>query len=377
MKKNTAAALLTLAAAALLATATLPRALSAAPPAPPSAIPLPTTPEERPTAVALQLPYIVGADISWVQQREDAGTKYSDKGETKDILAILKDHGFNYIRLRVFNDPTKATPRDRPYSPQGYCDVAHTITMGKRVKAAGMGLLIDFHYSDAWADPAKQFAPSAWAALTPDQTATALHDWTQKTVQQMKDAGAQPDIVQIGNEITPGMMTDKDGTTQKWPQLAAYLKSGIAAVHDVDPKIAVMLHIDTGGNNRATRDWVDSALAQGVEFDVLGLSCYTKWQGPPEKWQANFEDLATRYRKLRFVMAEVDAQAVEANDIMQSLPGKRGLGTFIWEPTANNANQALFAQPTARGGDAPLPALPDKMAAYDKVMQKYALKKLP
>jgi arabinogalactan endo-1,4-beta-galactosidase len=375
MNKVVLATCVTLAAAAV--TTTLFRQATAATPTTPLQTAVaPLTPQNSPTPVAMKLPYIIGADISWVQQREDAGTRYSDKGQTKDILAILKDHGFNYIRLRVFNDPTKSTPKDRPYSPQGYCDVAHTITMGKRVKAAGMGLLINFHYSDAWADPSKQYAPSAWADLTPQQTATALHDWTKKTVQQMKDAGAAPDMVQVGNEIPPGMLIDEGGTTQKWSQLTAYLNAGISAVREVDPKIALMLHLDTGGNNRATRDWVEAALSQNVEFDVLGLSCYVKWQGPADKWKANFEDLAMRYPKLRFVMAEVDAQAVEANDIMKALPGQRGLGTFIWEPTANNANQALFAQPTGRGGG-PLGVLEEKMAAYDKVVEKYDIKKLP
>src|SRR5262245_11072019 len=103
--------------------------------------------------------FIVGADVSSVQAAEDRGVKYSDKGVQKDILAIVKDHGFNFIRLRVFNDPTKPTQRDRPYSMQGYCDLPHTIMMAKRVKALGMGLLIDFHFSDSWADPGKQFTP--------------------------------------------------------------------------------------------------------------------------------------------------------------------------------------------------------------------------
>src|SRR6185436_9485625 len=118
--------------------------------------------QETPAVTAgAPLPYIIGADISWVQQREEAGVKYSDKGVQKDILEILKDHGFNYIRLRVFVDPTKPTPSDRrAYAPQGHCDLPHTIAMGKRVKAAGMGLMIDFHYSDSWADPGKQHVPS-------------------------------------------------------------------------------------------------------------------------------------------------------------------------------------------------------------------------
>ena len=116
--------------------------------------------------------------------------RYSENGVVKDVLAILKDHGFNSIRLRVFNDPTKATPRDRPYSPQGYCDLPHTIAMGQRVKKAGMRLLIDFHYSDAWADPDKQYTPSAWAGLSFEDLVKKMHDWTKVTVTQMKEAGA-------------------------------------------------------------------------------------------------------------------------------------------------------------------------------------------
>jgi len=147
---------------------------------------------------------IVGADISSVQAAEDRGVRYSDRGVQKDILEILRDHGFNYIRLRVFNDPTRPTPRDRPYSPQGYCDLPHTIAMAKRVKAMGMGLLIDFHYSDSWADPGKQFTPSAWADLPFDELVTRMRDWTADAIAQLRAAGATPDMVQIGNEITPG-----------------------------------------------------------------------------------------------------------------------------------------------------------------------------
>jgi arabinogalactan endo-1,4-beta-galactosidase len=326
-----------------------------------------------------RIPYIVGADISWVQQREAAGTRYSDNGTPKDILEILKSHGFNYIRLRVFNDPTKATPRDRPYSPQGFCDLPHTIAMAKRVKAAGMGFLIDFHYSDAWADPQKQYSPSAWANIPAEELPKAIRQWTRSAVQQMTDAGVQPDMVQIGNEITPGMMMDKGGTVNNWPVLASFLKAGIAGVRDVSPQIIVMLHLDRGGDltfdgtlggaNRTTHAWIDNALAQSVEFDILGLSCYQRWQGPPAGWKANFADLAAHYPKLKFVIAECDAQALDTNDVMKSLPENRGLGTFIWEPEANNANQQLF---DTRGA-----VIPARMEAYDQVVGKYGLKKIP
>jgi arabinogalactan endo-1,4-beta-galactosidase len=304
---------------------------------------------------------IIGADISSVQAAESRGVHYSDNGERKDILAILKDHGFNYIRLRVFNDPTKPTPRDRPYSPDGFCDLPHTIEMAKRVKAMGMGLLIDFHYSDSWADPGKQFTPSAWADLPFDDLVTRMHDWTKDAISRMRDAGVQPDMVQIGNEITPGMMTDRGGSSRNWDQLGRLLKAGIAAVREVNPKILVMLHIDKGGDNQATRRWVDAALAQGVSFDILGESCYTRWQGAPAGWRANFDDLAMRYPKLSFVIAEVGSEAAEAVDIMGGLPDGRGLGTFIWEPTSNLNGQALFDNTGA--------VIPERMAVYDKVLR--------
>lgn len=311
--------------------------------------------------------YIVGADISWVPQREAAGAHYSDNGQQQDILAILKSHGFNYIRLRTFVDPTQSTPRDRPYSPQGFCDLPHTIAFAKQIKAAGLHLLIDFHYSDSWADPGKQFTPSSWKNLSFPDLVQKLHDYTKDAVTQLKDAGAEPDMVQVGNEITPGMLTDGPnggGSTKNWDQLAQLLTAGLSAVKEVDPKILTMLHIDRGGDNPGTVRWVDAALAHNVHFDVLGLSCYQRWQGPPEKWKANFDDLAKRYPNLKFVMAEVDAHALQANAIMRALPDHRGLGTFIWEPTANNAGQALFDN---QGN-----VIPAKMAEYDQLKQMLA-----
>jgi arabinogalactan endo-1,4-beta-galactosidase len=302
--------------------------------------------------------FIIGADISSVQAAEARGVRYSDDGEPKDFLTILKSHGFNYIRLRVFNDPTKPTPRDRAYSLDGYCDLPHTIEMAKRVKAMGLGLLIDFHYSDSWADPGKQFTPSAWADLPFDGLVTAMHDWTKDAITRLRDAGAQPDIVQIGNEITPGLMTDRGGSARNWEQLGRLLKSGIAAVKEVDPKIQVMLHVDKGGDNLATRRWVDAAIAQGIQFDILGQSCYSRWQGPPSGWKANFDDLAMRYPNLSFIIAEVGSEPRESIEIMRSLPDRRGLGTFIWEPTSNGNGQALFDNQGA--------VIPAKMAIYDE-----------
>ncbi len=331
------------------------------------------------TSVVTHAPakYIVGADISAVPAAEDRGTHYSDNGVQKDILQILQDHGFNYVRLRVFVEP--ANPGG--YSPQGYCDLPHTIAMAKRVKTAGMGLLIDFHYSDTWADPAKQTKPLAWRELAFPDLVKRLHDYTRDAVAQLKAAGAEPDMVQVGNEITPGMLLNRmpaggrgggaardvsaqpEGSVRDWTKLGILLKAGISAVKEVDPAILVMLHIDKGGDNAATRNWVDHALAEGVTFDILGESCYTQWQGKPDSWQANFDDLVRRYPKLSFVIAEVADEVHATNAIMRSLPDHRGLGTFIWEPTQNGNRQGLFD----RNGR----VLPDKMGQYDQVVKDY------
>jgi arabinogalactan endo-1,4-beta-galactosidase len=342
-------------------------------PAKPAAGADPATPAPADAAAAgLKIPkeaFIIGADISAVQAAEDRGVRFSDNGVQKDILQILKDHGFNYARLRIFNDPTRATGQ-AAYSARGYCDLAHTIAMSKRIKAAGMGLLIDFHYSDSWADPAKQHTPGAWRDLPFDGLVKALHDYTKDCVTALKDAGAEPDMVQIGNEITPGMMNDHNsggGGTRNWAQLGALLKAGIAAVHEVDPKIQIMLHIDKGGDNRATRAWVDAALAQGVEFDILGQSCYTQWQGTPAQWKANFDDLVTRYPNLRFNIVEIGDQVRSTYDIMHNLPDHRGTGTFVWEPTQNGNRQGLFDN---RGA-----VIPAKMGVYDQIVKEYLAQK--
>ena len=143
--------------------------------------------------------------------------------------------------------------------------------------------------------------------------------------------------------------------------LATLLKAGISGVKAVDPGILIVLHIDRGGDNAATRRWVDNALAHGVAFDILGESCYTRYQGPPATWKANFDDLAARYPKLSFIIAEVAYETADSNEIMHNLPDHRGLGTFIWEPTKWEG-PALF---DAKGSTKP------EIDVYPKMAEEY------
>jgi arabinogalactan endo-1,4-beta-galactosidase len=194
--------------------------------------------------------------------------------------------------------------------------------------------------------------------------------------------------VQIGNEITPGMMTDRadnGGSARNWNQLARLLNAGISGVEDVDPKLLTMLHITLAGDNPGTRRWVDNAISHGVKFDVLGESCYIEFQGQPNGWKTNFDDLAKRYPQLHFVCAEIADEVRPANDIMHGLPNHQGLGTFIWEPTQNGNRQGLFTSaPRRRRQAATAPAvqppttrpgavIPAKMNVYDQIVKDYGL----
>jgi beta-galactosidase len=270
---------------------------------------------------------MLGADISFLPQLEDQGIQFSDKGVTKDAIEILKDHGFNYVRLRIFNDPA----RDSGYAPQkGYCDLEHTKKMARRVKAAGMKLLLDFHYSDYWADPGKQYKPAAWRHLNFTELKKAVYDYTKLVIEELKAQGTSPDMVQVGNEINHGILWD-DGSVMNIDQTAQLLNAGTAAVRAVDPNVQMMLHVALGGQNHESVFFIDHMLARGVHFDVIGQSYYPKWHGTLDDLQNNLTDLVRRYNR-DIILVEYSALKDEVNKIVFELPGGRGKGTCIWEP---------------------------------------------
>jgi arabinogalactan endo-1,4-beta-galactosidase len=333
-------------------------------------------------------PYFLGADITWTQQDVAGGATYVDNGVKKPILQLLKDHGFNYIRLRTFVDPTQSAPNPAggtftPYSTQGFGDITHTVAYAQQIKAAGMGLLLDFHYSDTWADPGKQVKPAAWAGDDLASAVTHLHDYTKADIQALVAGGGRPDIVQLGNEITPGMLLSPGtalGASSKagWPQLAQLLKAGIAGVHEVDPTIKIMLHIDKGGDLNTSVAFINNAVANGVTFDIFGESCYVAFQGAPSGWQTTFSGLASKFPNLKFVMAEYNAdpngqtdnELRQANDIVFNLPNHQGQGTFFWEPTRqpNAQNPGIF---TVSGNV--YTAIPACINQYDQMKTAYGL----
>lgn len=300
---------------------------------------------------------ILGADISWLPQFESEGKLFYQSDKATDAIKILKDHGFNYIRLRIFNDPRA----DSGYSKKGYCDLEGTKKMALRIKALGMGFLLDFHYSDNWADPGKQHIPSAWKGLSYAQLQDSVRAFTQNVLSALKQQGTLPDMVQIGNEINHGIM---------WPManikhldtLAGCLKAGIAGTKAVGKHIKIMLHIACGGQNKESVYFMDNMLKRGVQFDIIGESYYPEWHGTLTDLKNNLTDLSTRYKQ-DIIVVEYSEHKAEVSDIVFNLPANKGKGSFIWEPL--NYHEAVFdksGKPNAF------------LDIYPKIAEKYRIK---
>ena len=320
-------------------------------------------PREQAYAAELSDPdtFIKGVDISTLQAIEAKGIKYYDQvngqRQEKELLAILKEHGVNYVRLRVWNNPVHS---------EGFNDADHLITMAQRVKAAGMKLLVDFHYSDFWADPGQQVKPDAWKNLTFPELKQAVYDYTAEVMNGLKAVNAYPDMVQIGNEINNGMMLP-DGSTSQFAKLAELLKEGVRAVRETTPDgqtTKIMIHLAEGGDNHKFRSFFDQVEAQDVDYDVIGMSYYPYWHGTFQQLKTNMDDMAARYGK-QIVVAEtayphtledvdgpgniagadqVRIAGFEATPENQKLvtelvmntvahvEDNKGLGIFYWEP---------------------------------------------
>lgn len=276
-------------------------------------------------------PFIIGADLSWCQEREYWGVKYADNGVVKDVFDIFKEHKFNWIRLRLFVDPkaTVAGAEESPYSELGFCDLAHTREMAKRIKKAGMKFLIDFHYSDTWADPGKQFKAVSWNGLSFEQLSAKVRSYTKECLLAFKADGTLPDMVQVGNEVYAGMIWP-DGKISNMANFAKLINSGIDGVKDVDPDIKIMVHTICEGT---PSDWYKNLINAGVKrIDVFGLSYYSEWHGPPDNLRKIVNTIAANH-KTKIAIAEYADNHQSVNDIIFNLPDEQGIGTFCWEPT--------------------------------------------
>jgi arabinogalactan endo-1,4-beta-galactosidase len=293
-------------------------------------------------------PFILGAEVSWVPEDEADGAEYFDHGVKKDIFEILKEHKFNYIRLRLFVNPASTNGYARRRA-EAFCDLEHVKALARRARAAGMGLLLDIHYGDTWTSPGHQEKPVAWKEFNFQELTQAVRDFTHRAIYEMKTNGTPADMVQIGNEISDGMLFP-DGRRSNWDHFAALLKAGIAGAKEADPSVKIVLHHHLGRSNERMRPWLDNLIQRGVDFDIIGMSCYA--QAHEGDWKNNFDDLAGRYPDKGLLVVEYSAQKRYINDLMFNTPHAKGLGTFIWEPTRHR--QALFDKDgrNAGGGQA-------------------------
>jgi arabinogalactan endo-1,4-beta-galactosidase len=299
---------------------------------------------------------LIGADISWAPSQEARGTVFSDRRVEKDVLEILADNKFNWIGLRLFVDPTA----ERGYSKEGYCGLEQTLAMAKRIKAAGMKFLLDFHYSDTWADPGKQFTPKAWQGLSDAALQEKVYQYTRDVIKRFKDEGVTPEMIQIGNEIHNGMLWPQGRFKESPEMFCTLLERASEAVRDVDANIKIMVHVALGGDNKRSVAFYDTVLSHGVVFDVIGQSYYPKHHGTLEDLNGNLTDLATRYNK-PIVVVEYQEHPREVNEIVRDLPNGLGWGTFIWEATSDRWG-GLFD----RNG-----ATTEKMAVYPAIFDDY------
>ncbi len=286
-------------------------------------------------------PFVKGADVGWLAQMEATGYKfYNSAGKEEDCLQILKDYGINTIRLRTWVNPSS----DRA---SGHNSKAETVAMAVRAQKMGMRIMLNFHYSDSWADPQQQRKPAAWAGHDFPQLLQDVYRYTHDVMSALKQAGVTPEWVQVGNETPTGMIYP-EGHTDNWPQLAQLINQGYDAIKAVSASSKVVLHLDRGNDSQRFRNWFDHATAQGAKYDVIGMSYYPYWlDGRPDytasinDLAANMDDMAARYGK-EVMVVEIggeDTQPQNTYDMLRAVqrkvravPDHKGLGVIYWEP---------------------------------------------
>ena len=254
----------------------------------------------RSVPVKRHMKFVKGMDLSTLLELERCGAKYYDNGEERDLLAIMKSYDVDTIRIRLWNDPWSETGES--YGA-GENDLKTSLEIAKRVTAAGFGVLLNFHYSDFWADPGKQIKPKAWADYGVKELEQAVYEYTLESMQTFLDAGVNITMVQVGNELSNGLLWP-EGKVPNYDNIATFVNAGIRAVRKADAAIPVMIHLDNGGNNALYREWFDNFTKRGEDFEIIGLSYYPFWHGSLQMLNDNMNDIAERYGK-DLVIAEV------------------------------------------------------------------------
>jgi arabinogalactan endo-1,4-beta-galactosidase len=253
--------------------------------------------------------YYVGGDISLLQRYEDKGVSYFDDKGTKiaDVLKYMKSDavGWNAQRVRLFVNPAGKDP-DGKKDPQVCQDLDYVARLGKRIKAEGFAFLLDFHYSDTWADPSNQWIPKDWASLNETQLQAKVYEYTKQCLQRLVSEGATPDFIQPGNEVSYGMLwtTVVDRKSQvnrcystspesNWERFIGLLNQAAKACREVCPKAKIVLHTERSGQPSALKDLYNHL--SGVDYDIIGLSYYPFWHNSLQTLSQSLTTLAASF----------------------------------------------------------------------------------
>jgi len=299
----------------------------------PDPIPDPPPPTPPPAST-----FAKGADVGWLTEMEAAGRKfYNSSGAEQDPILILKNVGMNSIRLRVWVNPAN-----------GWNNKADVVAKSLRAKNHGMRIMIDFHYSDSWADPGQQTKPAAWAAQDINGLKTSLAAHTTDVLNALKTAGVTPEWVQVGNETNNGMLWPEGRASTNMANYAQLVTAGYDAVKAVFPNAKVIVHVSNGWDNALFRWNFDGLKNNGGKWDVIGMSIYptpTNWATLNTQCLANMNDMVARYGK-EVMIVEVGMswdESAAANSFLsdlitktKSVTGNKGLGVLYWEPQAYN-----------------------------------------
>lgn len=335
---------------------------------------------------------LLGGDISMLTKYEEKGAKYYDiNGNSIQPLSFFKQEGMNAMRVRLFVDPTSSVNTDT----KGACqDLDYVIKLGKRIQDAGFKFVLDFHYSDTWADPGKQTLPKAWEGLSTSQLATKVYDYTTDCLMKMKEAGVLPDMIQTGNEITYGMLWP---TGQVYPaggnatgtmtNFTSYLSNAIKACREQCPNAKIILHTELGNSHNSTIVFFRKMKEQNIDFDIIGLSYYPDYHGKMADFNSTLTTLGSNNPDKLIMIMETgygyeyalpganadkeyaltqDGQAEFTKKLIETLKQHKNMtGLFWWWPEANeyginwqNAvtdswwNASLFNNKTGRANKA-------------------------
>ncbi|MGV8095205.1 MAG: arabinogalactan endo-beta-1,4-galactanase [Mangrovibacterium sp.] len=279
-----------------------------------------------------------GADVSWLTEMEKSGSKfYNAAGKETECMHLLRELGMNSIRLRVWANPS-----------DGWCNKSDVLIKAWRAQKLGMRVMIDFHYSDSWADPSQQTKPAAWEGMSLEELKTAVADHTREVLNLLKTNGITPEWVQVGNETGNGMLWDEGKASVNMAQYAVLNNAGYDAVKEIFPDAKVIVHVQSGNDNSLFRWLFDGLKGNAGKWDVIGMSLYPttdNWQQMTTSCIQNMTDMISRYGK-EVMICEVGMPWDEAETAKSFLTGlitqakdianDQCLGVFYWEPQSYN-----------------------------------------